>query len=70
MLRSSVICWHREFMCKEKKCKKKNKNFEVVNIDKKHLHIFWTTWGMWIKFTGKISLLIIQKEAKVGLYPL
>ena len=24
-----------------------------VNIDEENLHIFWITWGMWMKFSGK-----------------
>ena len=36
----------------------------TVNIDGENLHIFWTTWGNSIKFSGKILLIIILKVTK------
>ena len=37
---------------------------EIVNIDGEHLHIFGTTWGISINFSGRILLMIISKVKK------
>ena len=37
---------------------------EIVNIDRENLHIFWTPWGSWLKFSEKIWLMIILKVTK------
>ena len=37
---------------------------KIVNIDGEILHIFWMTWGISIKFSGKIWLMIIIKVTK------
>ena len=34
---------------------------KILNIDEENLHIFWTTWGISMKFSGKIWLMIILK---------
>ena len=40
------------------------KNRWIVNIDGENLHIFWTTWEISVKFSGKIWLMIILKVTK------
>ena len=37
---------------------------KIVNIDGKILHIFWKTWGISKKFSGKMWLMIILKVTK------
>ena len=37
---------------------------EIANIDKEILHDFWTTWGISMKFSGKMWLLIKLKVTK------
>ena len=37
---------------------------KIVNIDREILHNFWTTWGISMKFSGKMCLMIILKVAK------
>ena len=42
-----------------------------VNIDEKNLHIFWITWWMWMKFSGKsASCDNIKSYKEQGLYVL
>ena len=40
---------------------KSDKLSKMVNIAIENLHIFWTSWGISTKFTGKMSLKIILK---------
>ena len=37
---------------------------KIVYIDEENLHIFWTTWGIWVKFLGKMWLMLILKVTK------
>ena len=37
---------------------------EIANIDREFLHIFWTTWGISMKFLGKMCFKIILKFIK------
>ena len=37
---------------------------KVANINREILHIFWTTWGILMKFSGKMWLMIILKVTK------
>ena len=37
---------------------------KIANIDRQILHIFWTTWGILTKFSGKMSLKIILNVTK------
>ena len=37
---------------------------KIANIDKEILHNFWTTWGISMKFSGKMCLMIILKVTK------
>ena len=44
-----------------RKCQKpkncwKWKSMKIVNIDGKNLYLFWTTWGISVKFSEKIWL--------------
>ena len=40
------------------------KSMKIANIDREILHIFWTTWGISMKFSGKMWLMIILKVTK------
>ena len=44
--------------------KKSKVLIKIVNIDEKNLYIFLTTWGISMKFSGKVFLTIILKVAK------
>ena len=65
MLTSSVISF---FVTRKFKKIKNQKNWwkliKLANIDWEILHIFWTTWGTLITFSGKIWLMIILKVTK------
>ena len=37
---------------------------KIANIDREILHYFWTTWGISMKFSGKMYLMIILKVTK------
>ena len=37
---------------------------KIANIDRQILHIFWTTWGILTKFSGKMSLKIVLNVTK------
>ena len=37
---------------------------KIVNTEGENIHIFWTAWGISIKFSGKKWLLIILKVKK------
>ena len=51
--------------------KKFKKLMKIVNIDKENVHSLRTTWGLSMKFSGKMCLMIILKVTKMpGLYPL
>ena len=44
--------------------KKSKKMIKIVNTGEENLYIFRTTWGILMKFSGKISLMIILKVTK------
>ena len=44
--------------------KKSEKSMKIVNIDRENLHIFWTTWAILMKFSGKLRNMIILKATK------
>ena len=37
---------------------------KIANIDREILHIFWTTWGISMKFSVKMIFMIILKVTK------
>ena len=37
---------------------------KIANIDREFFHIFWTTWGNPIKFSGKLCFKIIWEVRK------
>ena len=37
------------------------KGITLVNIDEENLHIFWTAWGISMRFSGKMWLMTILK---------
>ena len=37
---------------------------KIANIDRENLHIFWTKWGISMKFSGNMWLMIILKVTK------
>ena len=43
---------------------------KIANIDREVLHNFWTTWGISMKFSGKMDLMIILEATKnPGFHP-
>ena len=62
---SSVIC--------NKKMSNNPKNWwksmKVGNIDRESLHIFWNSWGVSMKFSGKIWLMIMLKTRVSSCHP-
>ena len=44
--------------------KKSEKIMKIVNTDTENVHIFWTIWGLSIKFSGKMWIMIILKVTK------
>ena len=40
------------------------KSIKIVNIEREIVHIFWTTWGISMEFSGKVWLMIILKLTK------
>ena len=62
MLTSSVIVT--SWVCLQQgnaKKKKKKKLVKLVNIEEDNIHIFRGTWGILMKFSGKMCLMIILK---------
>ena len=57
MLTSCVTSWRHYFLCNKKMMK-------IANIDREILQIFWKTWWISIKFSGKIWPIIILKVTK------
>ena len=64
-------CWHHvsytDFISlfATSKCQKNQKMMiDIVNIDEETLHIFRTNWGISMKFSGKMCLMIISKVKK------
>ena len=41
--------------------KKSEKSMKIVKFDGENLHIFWTTWGVSMNFSGKLRLMITLK---------
>ena len=37
---------------------------KIATIDRGVLHNFWTTWGISMKFTGKMCLMINKEKLK------
>ena len=37
---------------------------KIADIDREILHIFWITWGISIKFSGNMWLMIVLKVTK------
>ena len=44
--------------------KNEGKLMKIANIDREILHIFWTTWGNSMKFSGKMRFKILLKVTK------
>ena len=40
------------------------KSMKIANVDREILRIFWTTWGIPMKFSGKMWLMITLKLTK------
>ena len=67
MLSLPVISWRHLFLCNKVMSKNPNnqgKLMKIANIDREILHILWTTWGISMKFSGKMWLMIILKVTK------
>ena len=66
------LCWKWKnadiiFLCNRvmsKNPKYWGKLMKIANIDRDFLHIFWTTWGNSMKFSGKLCFKIIWKATK------
>ena len=43
---------------------------KIADIDREILHIFWTTWGISMKFPGNMWLMIILKVTKNHIFTL
>ena len=61
---SSVICDAISFFLQQGNVKKSKKIIKIVNIEEENLHILSTSWGISIKFSGKMWLMIIIKVTK------
>ena len=46
------------------------KSMKIANIDRKSLHIFWTTWEISMKSSQKVLVTIILKVTKKQGYTL
>ena len=46
------------------KVRASEKSMKIVNIEGENLHVFWTIWGMSMKYSGKTWLMIILKVTK------
>ena len=44
--------------------KKSKKLMKLAKIDEENLHIFQTTWGTLLKFSGKMCIIILLKVTK------
>ena len=53
-----------------RKCQNIQILMKIVNIEEENFNIFWTTWGISMKFSGKVCLIIILSHKKAVLYPL
>ena len=51
-------------MLKNSKNRWKLTKIKIAHIDRESLHIFYTTWGISMKFLGKMWLMIILKATK------
>ena len=70
---TDIICYMLTWLVYFQQGNLKNKNkklMKIVNAEKKHLHIFPTTWEISMKFSGKICLMIISKVTKSRVLPL
>ena len=47
-----------------RKCQKTQKIDENINVEWENLHIFWTTWGTLMKFSGKMWINIKPQKNK------
>ena len=63
MLTSSAIYWHHYFLC-NKEMSQNLKNQQKVNFEGENLYIFWTTWRISMKFSGRMWLMIMLKVTK------
>ena len=46
----------------QRNVKKCEKSMKIVNIGGENLHIFWTTWGISIRLSGKTRLISHKKQ--------
>ena len=68
LLYANVICLFVTRWCQ--KIQKIDENWwKLANFDREFLHIFWTTWGKSMKFSGKMYLKIILKVTKTKVLP-
>ena len=53
-----IICWPDCFLCNKEMSKNPPKMMKIINIDEENLHIFWTTLGISMKFSGICNLVL------------
>ena len=63
MLMLNVMRWGHCFFLK-KEMSKFEKLMQIVTIEEENLQMFWTSWGIWMKFSEKLPLIIILKNHK------
>ena len=44
----------------QRNVKKSKKLMKIVSIEGESLYIFWTTWEIWMKFSGNLWLMIME----------
>ena len=69
--RHHILYRRHQFLCNKEMSKYTKiwwKLIKIANIDRESFHIFWTTWGILMKISGKTWLLIIKSQ-KRGLHP-
>ena len=49
------------FLCYEEMSKIWKKLIKLVSIEEENLHIYWTTWGISMKLSGNMWLMILPK---------
>ena len=65
LLTSSVISGAISFFV-TRKFKKIKKLMKIASIDRENLHMFWTTWGIPVKFSKDLTCDTIKSHKKSG----
>ena len=68
---ATIFCWDHLLYADvinffvTRKCQKTRESGANVNIEQENFHIFWTTWGTSMKFSGKMWLSIKSKKTRL-----